>query len=157
MILRAVIFMIVLFAGCRTTSETMKITAIANNNKDVVVLSYLIRDYMRKTDSVNFRLTEILKGDTLGRITMNFSEIEIDNWSDLWYGGYAVYFKFSKERNRHSVQLTQYERIPWKVKMRDKIGKKEELLTKDFDGVIHFYYPERFYSIAEIIVRGSPN
>ncbi|MBL7855913.1 MAG: hypothetical protein JNL17_16050 [Cyclobacteriaceae bacterium] len=135
----------------------MKITAIANNNKDVVVLSYLIRDYMRKTDSVNFRLTEILKGDTLGRVAINFSEIEIDYWSNLWYGGYAVYFKFSKERNRDSVQLTQYERIPWKVKMRDKIGKKEELLTKDFDGVIHFYYPERFYSIAEIIVRGSPN
>lgn len=149
--------MIVLFAGCRTASETMKTTAIANDNKDVVVLSYLIRDYMRKTDSVSFKLTEILKGDTLGRITMNFSEIEIDNWSDLWYGGYAVYFKFSKERNRDSVQLTQYERIPWKVKMRDKIGKRDALLAKDFDGVIHFYYPERFYSIAEIIVRGSPH
>jgi hypothetical protein len=153
MISRTICFIVILCIGCRTASKQVKTSAIADDNKDVVVLSYLIRDYMRKTDSTNFTLADILKGDTLGRITKNFSGLEIGYWPDIWRGGYAVYFKFSDRRNIDSVKLTQDERIPWKVKMRNKIGRTDAQLAKHFDGEIHLYYPERFYHITEIIIK----
>ena len=128
-------------------------SAIADDNKDVVVLSYLIRDYMQKTRDTSFTLADIIKGDTLGRITKNFSSLEIGYWSNTWIGGHAVYFKFSDERNKDSVKLKQYERIPWNVKMKREIGRNDAQLAKHFDGEIHFYYPERFYHLAEIIVK----
>jgi hypothetical protein len=153
MIFRTISFMVILCLGCRTASKQVKVTAIVDDNKDVVVLSYLIRDYMQKTGSTSFTIADIIKSDTLGRITKNFSVLEIGNWPDVWRGGYAVYFKFSDRRNKDSVKLTEYEKIPWKVKMKTKIGRNEEQFAKNFDGEIHFYYPERFYHIAKIIVK----
>jgi hypothetical protein len=128
--------------------------AIAEDNKDVVVLSYLIRDYMRKTRSTNFTLADILKDDTLGRISKNFSRLEVADWADPWRGGYAVYFKFADRRSKDSVKLTQNEIIPWKVKIKKEIGRNYTLLAMKFDGEIHFYYPERHYHITGIIVKG---
>ena len=153
MTFRTIYFMVILCVGCRTASKQVKISAIAHDNKDVVALSYLIRDYMQKTGNTIFTLADIIKGDTLGRITKNFSRLEIGNWPDVWRGGYAVYFKFSDGRNKDSVKLAQYERIPWKVKMKRKIGGNHAQLAKHFDGEIHFYYPERFYHVAEIIIK----
>jgi len=127
---------------------------IGEDNRDVVALSYLIRDYMRQTDNTNFSLSDIIKYDTLGRVTNNFSKLEVAYWSNVWIGGYAVYFKFSDNRNKDSVKLTESERIPWKVKTtKEKIGRNDEQLSINFDGEIHFYYPERFYHIVEIILR----
>lgn len=122
MIFRVLPFILVLCIGCRTSSKTAQMQIIAEDNKDVVVLSYLIRDYMRKTRSTNFTLADIVKYDTLGRITKNFSRLEVTNWPNLWAGGYAVYFKFADRRNKDSLALTKYERIPWKVKMKKKLG-----------------------------------
>jgi hypothetical protein len=132
-------------------------SVIAEDNKDVVVLSYLVRDYMRKTGDTGFTLSDIVKNDTLGRVTKNFSRLEVANWPDVWRGGYAVYFKFSDERNKDSLKLTQYERIPWMVKKKKKIGRNDAQLAIKFDGEIHFYYPERHYHIAEIILKGPTN
>ncbi|MCZ8215201.1 MAG: hypothetical protein O9262_03130 [Cyclobacteriaceae bacterium] len=132
---------------------TDRISSLAEDNKDVIVLSYLIRDYMRKTDSTNFTLADIEKNDTLGLITNNFSALEVDNWPNPWRGGYAVYYKFKDGRNKDSVKLTQYERTPWKVRMKKEIGRNDEQVAKKFDGEIHFYYPERFYHIREIIFK----
>jgi len=126
---------------------------IGEENRDVVALSYLIRDYMRQTDNTNFSLSDIIKFDTLGRVTNNFYRLEVSNWPNLWRGGYAVYFKFSENRNNDSIKLTETERIPWRVKIKEKIGRNAEQLSNNFDGEIHFYYPERHYHIVEIILR----
>jgi hypothetical protein len=153
MIFRVIPFALIIFIGCRTASKTAQMRSITEDNKDVVALSYLIRDYMRKTDSTRFTLADIVKNDTLGRITKNFSRLEVSNWTNPWRGGYAVYFKFADGRNKDSVNLTQYERIPWKVKMKKEIGRNDTQLGENFDGEIHFYYPERHYHITEIIVK----
>lgn len=85
---------------------------IADDNKDVVVLSSIIHHHLRKTRSTIFTLEDMLKYDTLGRITKNFSSIEVGLWPNIWRGGYAVYFKFSKERKQDTLKLTASERIP---------------------------------------------
>jgi len=126
---------------------------IGADNRDVIVLSYLIRDYMRQTDKTDFSLSDIMKFDTLGRVTNNFSRLEVANWPNVWRGGYAVYFKFSENRNNDSIKLTETERIPLKVITKEKIGRNYEQLSINFDGEIHFYYPERHYHIVEIILR----
>ena len=125
---------------------------LADDNKDVVVLSYLIKDYMRNTRSINFTLDDIIKKDTLGRITKSFSSLEVGNWPDPWRGGYAVYFKFADGRNNNSVKLTQDERIP-KVTTKTKIGRNKAQLARKFDGEIDFYFPERGYHINKIIIK----
>lgn len=157
MIYRVIPYILILCIGCRTASKTAQMSVIAEGNKDVVVLAYLIRDYMRKTSSTGFTLSDIVKIDTLGRVAKNFSRLEVANWPNVWRGGYAVYFKFSDERNKDSVKLTQYEKIPWKEKTKKKIGRNNEQIDIKFDGEIHFYYPERHYHIAEIILKAPAN
>jgi hypothetical protein len=114
---------------------------IAESNKDVVVLSYLIKDYMVKTRRVRFTFEEIVKYDTLGRIKKSFSGIEVGNCPNPWRGGYAVYFKFAAERNKDSIKLTQTNRIPRKLKTKKEIGTTDKLRASKFDGEIHFDYP----------------
>lgn len=120
MIFRIILFVLILFTGCQTASKTIQTKTLANDNKDVVVLSYLIKDYMRNTRSIHFTLDDIIRKDTSGRITKNFSSLEVGNWPDPWRGGYAVYFKFADSRNKNSINLTQDERIPWKVTTKTK-------------------------------------
>ncbi len=147
MIYRFIPFLLILLLSCNTATKKAQMISIAENNKDVVVLSYIIRDYMRKTNSINFTLEDIIKNDTLERITKNFSRLEVSNWPNPWSGGYAVFFKFADGRNKDKVSLRQYERIPWKVKMKKEIGRNEIQLAKNYDGEIHFYYQERFYHL----------
>ncbi len=159
MILRLIPLIIILCVSvsCRTTSKTAQMKVIGEDNRDVVALSYLIREYMRQTDNTNFSLSDILKYDTLGRVTNNFSKLVVANWPNVWASGYAVYFKFSDSRNKDLVKLTESERIPWKVKTKENIGRNDEQLSEKFDGEIHFYYPERYYHIVEIILRKPEN
>lgn len=157
MIYRFIPFLLILLLSCSTATKKAQMISIAENNKDVVVLSYIIRDYMRKTNSINFTLEDIIKNDTLERITKNFSRLEVSNWPNPWSGGYAVFFKFADGRNKDKVILRQYERIPWKVKMKKEIGRNEIQFAKNYDGEIHFYYPERHYHIAEIIMKRLAN
>lgn len=152
MIFRNILFISILFIGCGTASKTVQMRTLAENNKDVVALSHLIRDYLRSTHNTNFTLEDIIKKDTSGLIAKNFSGLEAGNWPNLWRGGYAVYFKFSAERNKDSVTLTKDEWIPT-VKARIKIGRNKAQLARQFDGVIHFHYPERGYHINEIILK----
>lgn len=152
MIFRILPFLLILFTGCQTASKTIQTKTLAEDNKDIVVLSYLIKDYMRNTRSINFTLDDIIKKDTLGRITKSFSSLEVGNWPDPWRGGYAVYFKFADGRNNNSVKLTQDERIP-KVTTKTKIGRNKAQLARKFDGEIDFYFPERGYHINKIIIK----
>ncbi len=154
---RAIPYLIILCLGCRTASRSVQMRVIAEDNKDVVALSYLIRDYMRKTRSDSFTLSDIVKNDTLRRVTRNFSSLEVADWPNVWRGGYAVYFKFSDERNKDSLKLMPYERIPWKVKTKKKIATTDAQLAIKFDGLIHLYYPERHYHIVEIIMKRPTN
>jgi hypothetical protein len=153
MFIRIIPFILILCLGCRTSSKTAQMKVIGEDNRDVVALSYLIRDYMRQTDNTNFSLSDIIKYDTLGRVTNNFSRLVVANWPNVWAGGYVVYFKFSDNRNKDLVKLTETERIPWKVNMKENIGRNDEQISQKFDGEIHFYYPERHYHIVEIILR----
>ncbi len=157
MFIRFIPFILILCIGCKTPSKTPQMNIIGEDNKDVVALSYLIRDYMRQTDNTNFSLSDIIKYDTLGRVTNNFSRLEVANWPNVWRGGYAVYFKFSDNRNKDLVELTESERMSWKVKTKDNIGRNDEQLSQKFDGEIHFNYPERHYLIVEIILRKHKN
>ena len=150
------IFLAVINFGCTSASKTARKQAIAEENKDVVVLSYLIRDYLRQTNNTRFSLANIVKGDTLGRIKNNFSALEVGSLPGIWIGGYIVYFKFAEGRNKAGIQLKPHEEIPWKVTTQQKIGKSEALLARNYDGEIHFYYQERFYHIKAIIVK-TPN
>jgi hypothetical protein len=153
MIFRVIPFLLILLIGCTTASKRAQMRSIAEDNKDVVVLSHLIQDHMLKTHSTNFTLADIVKNDTLGRITKNFSRIEVSSWPNLWRGGYAVYFKFSDDRNKDAVKLMESEWIPWKVKRKKEIGRNDKQLAENFDGEIHFYYPERLYHITGIIMK----
>jgi hypothetical protein len=146
-------FLLILFLGCRTSKESAQMKIIGEDNRDVVALSYLIRDYMRQNDNTNFSLTEIIKHDTAGQVTKNFSRLLVANWPNVWAGGYIVYFKFSENRNKDLITLTENERIPWKVKLKENIGRNAEQLSQNFDGEIHFNFPERHYHIAEIVLR----
>ncbi len=157
MLFRLIPLIIILSVSCRTTSKTAQMKAIGEDNRDIVALSYLIRDYMRQTDNTNFSLSELIKYDTLGRVTNNFSKLMVANWPNVWRGGYAVYFKFSDNRNKDLVKLTETERIPWKLKTKENIGRNDEQLSQKFDGEIHLYYPERHYHIVEIILRKPEN
>lgn len=157
MFFRLIPLIIILSVSCRTTSKIAQMKVIGKDNKDVVALSYLIRDYMRQTRNTNFSLSDITKYDTLGRVVNNFSKLEVANWPNVWAGGYAVYFKFSDNRNKDLVKLTESERIPWMVKTKKNIGRNTKQLSQKFDGKIHFYYPERHYHIVEIILRQPEN
>lgn len=153
MIFRLIPLIIILSISCRTTAKKAEMRLIGEDNRDVVVLSYLIRDYMLQTGKTNFSFSDIIKHDTIGRVTNNFSKLMVAKWPNVWAGGYIVYFKFSDNRNKDLIKLTEAERIPWMVKTKKNIGRNDEQLSQKFDGEIHFNYPERHYYIVEIILR----
>jgi hypothetical protein len=157
MIGRFIPFILILSLSCQTASKTAQKRVIVEENKDVIILSNLISDYMQKTSNSNFTLSDIAKFDTLQLVTKNFSNLEVGNWPNAWRGGYAVYFKFSEDRNKDSVRLLQYNRIPWKVKTKKKIGRNDTQLAAKFDGEIHLYYPERFYRVVGILMKETAN
>lgn len=156
MIVRILPIVLMLCIGCRTSEKIANTKTIADENKDVIVLSYLISDYMRKNRTTKFTLADIVKHDTLGRIAANFSELEVGNWPDPWRGGYAVYFKFTANRNQDSVKLEGYDMLPKMIKSKKPIGRNKGQLAKKFDGEIHLFYPERLYRVSEIIVTRPP-
>jgi hypothetical protein len=151
--LRLIPFLLLLCLGCKSAEKTAQKTAIASENKDVVAFAYLIRDYMRQTRNDHFSFSDIVKYDTLGRVTSNFSSLEVGSWPDWWRGGYVVYFKFSDKRNKDMIALKSSEVIPWKVNTEEKIGRSDAQLSMNYDGEIRFYYPERVYHIVGITIR----
>ncbi len=157
MFFRLILLVIISCIGCRTATKTAQMRVRGEENKDVVALSYLIRGYMRQTKNTNFSLSDIEKYDTLKRVTNNFSKLKVADWPNIWRGGYTVFFKFSDNRKLDSVKLTVSERIPLRVKTKEKIGRNEGQLYMKFDGEIHFFYPETHCHIAEIIFRKHKN
>jgi hypothetical protein len=151
--LRLLPFLLLLCFACKSAEKTAQKKAIASENKDVVALAYLVRDYMLQTSSANFTLSDIVQYDTLGRVTGNFSSLEVGSWPDWWRGGYVVYFKFSDKRNKDLVTLKSSEVLPWRGNTKEKIGRSDAQLSMHYDGEIRFYYPERLYRIVGITIR----
>lgn len=155
MLVRIVAFLCIFCFACSSAKQTAKKELVANQNKDVIVLSYLIRDYMRKTHRTNFALSDILTTDSLTRITKNFEYIELRDWPNPIRGGYIVYYKFSKERNQDAIVLKESEKVPSVLRTKNVIGRNEKELHKKFDGELHFNYPERFYWLRGIVVKSA--
>jgi hypothetical protein len=153
MLFRLIPLIIILSVSCKTPSKTDQFNEIGEENRDVVALSYLIRDYLRQTHNTSFSLSDIIKFDTSGLVANKFSSLEVANWPNVWRGGYVVYFKFSANRNKDLIKLQEFKRIPRMVITNQKIGKNDDQRAQKFDGEMYFYYPERHYHIVEIILR----
>ena len=140
---RSLLLLLIFFLSCGSTSRLPETNLIGENNKDVLVLSSLIRNYLRQEKGRNFDVNEWLKSDSLARISNNFEKAEMKT-----NGAYiSVYYKFSKSRNA-DVVLTSKEKellswIRWSTKD----------FTADYDGEIRFDYGERFYHIKKIVVK----
>jgi hypothetical protein len=139
------IILTIFIAACGTTSKVNTINPIAEENKDVLILSNLIREHLIRTNEIELNLIELLKNDTLNRITNSFEKVELK-----YHGGYiSVYYNHSKTRN-DKIELTDSERImlTWK-----------KVVTKNldglFDGEIQFEYGERFYRIKKVIIKSK--
>lgn len=138
---RIVIVFTILIIGCRSTSKVTTPNLIEEKNKDVIVLSVLIRDHLKQTHERDFNLNELIQNDTTKRISSNFESVKLK-----WCGGYiSVYYKFSMLRDT-TFQLTDKETAVW----RKWVAKK---IKAPYDGEIRFAYGERFYHIKKIIVK----
>jgi len=138
---RLIIILTFFLFSCGTTSKLNDNNIIVSSNKDVLILSLLIRDHLRQTNGRQIVLSELLQKDTLKRISNNFQSAILKT-----HGGYiSVYYKFSNSRQTIS-ELTQKEK---EVKWITWISKK---LTGQYDGEIQFNYGERFYSIKKIVI-----
>jgi len=129
--------------GCGGTSKTTTTSLIAEKNKDVLILSSLIRDHLRRTKERDLNLNELVQNDSLRRISNNFESIELK-----YRGGYiSVYYKFSRSRN-NKIELTGKER-----EMLNRTGWASRDLAGQYDGEIRLNYGERFYNIKKITVK----
>lgn len=141
---KILVILIIFVSGCSTTSKSTTASSVPENNKDVFILSTLIRDHLRKTDEQDLNLNELVHNDSLGRISNNFKNIELE-----YRGGYiAVYYKFSDSRDNIKIELNEEEKeeiknLKWIIKD----------LKEKYDGEIQFEYGERFYGIRKIITR----
>lgn len=141
-----IILLIVAFFvfGCAASSKTIAPNPFAENNKDVLILSTLIQEYFSQTkDERDITLNEIIKNDTLKRISNNFEKIEL-----TFHGGYiSVHYKFSKSRDNR-IELSDDEK---RILYRKKCVAKD--VSEEYDGEIQFDYGERFYCVKKIIVK----
>jgi hypothetical protein len=132
-----------ILTGCGAPSQVDAVKAVSNNNQDVLVLSILIRDHLRRTDARTFTLQELVQHDTTKRIFNHFEMIEMQNRP----GYIAVHYKFSKSRDIQKVKLDEEE-----AKAINNMKWRTKKLNDQYDGVVQFDYGERFYRIKKIIV-----
>jgi len=140
---RLVFILIFIIGGCKTPSELKTYIILSENNKDVFVLTTLIQDHLRKTNASTLDLNEILKNDSLHRLSNNFESIKLEP-----RGGYiSVYYNFSDSRDLN-IELNRLEQENIKL-----IRWKEKKLNRQNDGEIQFEYGERFFQIRKIILK----
>jgi hypothetical protein len=136
----AVLLFIVFMGGCASAPVT---SVISQDKKDVLILSGLIRDHLRKTGEREIDLIELLKKDTLNRISNSFELVELRPKGNIF-----VYFKFSEQRNTEEIELNRQE-MQWASRVRWRKRK----LGYGFDGAIRFKYGERFYLLTGIFIQ----
>lgn len=139
--MRILIVLSIFFIGCASTSVS---STVCQDNDDVLVLSLLIQDHLRKTDARDISLTELIEKDTLKRISKCFETVDIK----LKGGHISVYYKFSASRNSNRIELTdkEKERVRY-FRLTEKESKNQS------DGEIQFDYGERFYRLIKINVN----
>lgn len=137
--MRLLIILIIFIAGDVSASVT---NHYKENDNDVLILSLLIQDHLRKTNGREINLDELLQSDKLNRISKSFEKVEVKS-----KGGYiSVYYKLSESRNSKEVELLDHER------QRTKFFKWTERKMKNhFDGEIRLDYGERFYKVIKVI------
>lgn len=128
--------------SCSSTSKMNGLEQKTEFN-DVLILSFLIRDRLLKTDDSNFTLNDIIQNDSLERISSNFKMIEINRKR----GYIAVNFEFSETRKTTDVLSNEEKELIEKVKW------EKRDLKSSIDGVIHLDYGEDWYRIKEIIIN----
>jgi hypothetical protein len=138
--MRILIILTIFIGGCASTSVT---NTVSENNNDVLILSLLVQDHLRKTDVRDINLAELLQTDTLKRISNNFEKLELKS-----KGGYiSVYYKFSESRDSKGIKLSDKEK-----EQTNYFKWKERDLKNQYDGEIRLDYGERFYRVKRIIV-----
>lgn len=138
-----IISLLLFIAGCGTASKIEKKSSYLNKYKDVYLLSIIVRDHLRNTDSRKFDLSDLNKVDSLKRISSNFDNLEFE----LRPAYISVDYKFSEHRNLN-FELNDYELnevvgVGWKLKDTDSL----------FDGKIKFDYGEDYYRIKKILIN----
>jgi hypothetical protein len=114
----------------------------SEEDNDVLILTLLIQDHLRKTNGREINLEELLRSDRLGRISKSFEKVELKSKG----GHISVYYKFSELRESKEIQLLDKE------KDRTKYFRwTERKMKNDYDGEIRFDYGERFYRIIRLI------
>lgn len=142
--LRLFIIFTIFVIGCTITSRLTSNSPIAEENKDVLILSTFVRDYLKRTNGRIFTLSELRQIDTLKRIVANFDKAELKT-----HGGYiSVYFKFSQSRDKNKIELTEKEKdmLLWNKW-------KEKQISGPYDGEIQFAFGEKLYHIKKLIVK----
>jgi hypothetical protein len=137
--MRTLITLTICIAGCASTSVT---GTVAENDNDVLILSILVQDHLRKTNGRDINLAELLQGDTSNRISNSFEKVELKSKGRH----ISVYYKFSGSRGSKGIELNDKE------KERTKYFRwTERYLKNQYDGEIRLDYGERFYRIVKLI------
>ena len=142
--LRIFIILTIFIAACDTTSKMDARKTIAENNKDVLILSTIIRDHFKRTHEEILDLKELVNNDTLKRISSNFEKLELRSYNSC----IAVYFTFSKTRQKNNIELTAKEN----EMLTYKFWKAKDLTGQQYDGEIRFAFGEQLYHITRITV-----
>jgi hypothetical protein len=119
---------------------------LPEKDHDVVLLAILIQDHLRKTNGREINLEEILRADTLNRISNHFEKVAC-----TFKGGHiSVYYTFSESRDVKEIELLDRE------KERAKYFRwTEKKLKNEYDGEIRLDYGERFYRVMKLILNTS--
>jgi hypothetical protein len=140
--MRILIILTILIGGCASTSVT---GTVSENNSDVLILSILVQDHLRKNDGRDINLAELLQTDTLKRISNSFEKVELKS-----NGGYiSVYYKFSESRDSKGIKLSDKEK-----ELTNYFRWTERDLKNLYDGEIRFDYGERFYRVKKLLLTG---
>ena len=143
--MRILIILTIFIGACASTSVT---GTVSENNNDVLILSILVQDHLRKTDGRDINLAELLKTDTLKRISNSFEKVELKS-----KGRYiSVYYKFSETRDSKGIKLSDKEK-----ELTNYVRWTERDLKTQYDGEIQLDYGERFYRVKKIIVNRQTN
>ena len=94
--------LIIFIGGCASTSAT---TNVSPDNQDLLILSILVQDHLRKTNGRSIDLTELVKKDSLNRISNSFKTVELKPKG----GHISVYYNFSESRDSKGIKVTDKE------------------------------------------------
>ncbi len=137
--MKALLILTLFIAGCNYHSIPQ--TEPVKDN-DILILSILLQEYVKKTWESEINLEELLKLDTLNRITNSFEKVELKHQK----GHMSVFFKFSKSRHLQGIELDEEEKartgyIRW----------TESNLKNEYDGEIRLDFGERSYRVIKIV------